>query len=239
MKNKYNKNCYSFPLLIASLLLMSSCNSQVKPLAEATLALENFDFNTNVSSLLREKDKSKEYENFWNVKSMVIGIDTVFTDEFDDENRKPIRLDYRPSVYSARDKIATFGDMNFYAINMVTTLDNKIMVMSGSVPEVSEQEVKTFVSGMNKKHGDAVKTTDDFFGPYDIYTWKLADRIIKYCVIYDDESNVLKIEVDKEKKSLKGVEKTPHYKAYLFTINNKYADQVIGKMNTGDLLYCK
>ncbi len=40
-----------------------SCHNQVKPIGEAIVDLENFNFNTKISELYPDKYKSKEYKS--------------------------------------------------------------------------------------------------------------------------------------------------------------------------------
>jgi hypothetical protein len=75
--------------------------------------------------------------------------------------------------------------------------------------------------------------------PFDIYTWSLKDRTIKYVPLFDDESSTMNIVVDKDKKTIEGGARNPHYKGLLYIISSKYSADVIGKFHTGDLLYCQ
>jgi hypothetical protein len=224
-------------LFIPILMLMGACEAQVKSLDKAPLDLEKFDFSTKMSTLLPESTKNKENSDWYRVKNMSMSRDTVFSDEYGSDP-KPKWLEYRNRSSSSGDTIASFLDLQFNSANFATTIDDKIMVANGIVSEISESEYKKLVTVLNTKYGVAVKTQGEFFKPFDIYTWTLKDRIIKFVPLFDDERSTMKIVVDKDNKTISNAEKTPHYRALLYVIDKKYADQVIGKFNTGDLLYC-
>jgi hypothetical protein len=58
-------------------------------------------------------------------------------------------------------------------------------------------------------------------------------------VVSNDESNSLKIVADKDQQTIKEGKNEAYLKAYIYIIKKEYADQVIGKMSSGDLLYCE
>ena len=216
---------------------MISCNGQEKALSDEPLKLENFDFNTKISTLLPDKNKSKNYDGYYDIKSELMEVDTINDGDYIG-NEKPIRIEYRERSYSSGDILATFEDFDFNAINLATTLDGKIMVVNALIGEISLKETQRFIKLLDKKFGKSTKTKGDFIKPFDIYTWKYKDRIIKYCIVRNDENNTLKIVVDKENKTIVNEKKEPHFEVYIYLIKNEYADKVIGKMRTGDLIYC-
>ncbi|MDQ0782347.1 hypothetical protein [Chryseobacterium sp. W4I1] len=213
------------------LLFLTSCKK------EKVIELQNFNFNNKTSTYFSDKDKYKTYDNYYQIKSEVIGVDTISDGEFIG-NEKPIRIEYRQEIFSNKDVLARFGDFDFNAINFATTIDDKMMVFNAVAGEISLKETKKFVELLDKKYGKSKVSKETFIKPYDIYTWRLADRIIKYCVVTDDESNTIKIEDDQENKKINNGKKNSHIRAFLYIIKNEYASQVIGKMSSGDLLYC-
>lgn len=216
---------------------MISCKGQEKALSDEPLRLENFDFNTKISTLLPDKNKSKNYDGYYEIKSGVIVVDTIKDGDYTG-SEKPIRIEYREKGYSSEDILATFEDFNFNAINLATTLEGNIMVVNALIGEISLKETQRFVKLLDKKFGKSTKTKGDFIKPFDIYTWEYKDRIIKYSIVEDDERSTLKIVVDKENKIIINEKKEPHFEAYIYLIKKEYADKVIGKMRTGDLIYC-
>lgn len=216
-------------LTISSLVL--SCNGQeksgAKSLSEASLQLENFDFNTKLSTLLPEETKSKEYAGYYKVKSEMIEVDTISDGEFIG-SEKPVRVEYRQRSFSTRDVLANFDDFEFNAINLVTDMNGKLMLINGVAGETDKGKTEDFVSKLNKKYGNSKKTKGEFVGQnFDIYTWHLKDRIIRYCVVFDDEKSTLKI----------GGDKNPHYQSYLYVIKKEFQNQIFGKVNSGDFVY--
>ena len=126
-------------------------------------------------------------------KSEIIGADTVSDGEFIG-SEQPVRIDYKQQMFSYKDVIARFGDFEFNAINFVFN------AVAGTP---SLKETQSFVQLLNNKYGKAVKTKGEFIKPFDIYTWQLKDRIIKYCVVSEDASNVLKVGIDKDQQTIK------------------------------------
>jgi hypothetical protein len=141
-------------------------------------------------------------------------------------------------MFSYEDVIARFGDFEFNAINFATTVTGKLMVFNAVAGKVSLKETQSFVQLFNDKYGKAAKTKGEFIKPFDIYTWQLKDRIIKYCVVSEDDSNALKVGTDKNQHTVKQGKKETYLKAFIYIIKKEYADQVIGQMSSGDLLYC-
>jgi len=219
-------------LVLIGLLFLTSCKK------EKVIELQDFNFNNNKSTYFSDKDKYKTYDNYYQIKSEVIGVDTISDGEFIG-SEKPIRIEYRQEIFSNDDVLARFEDFDFNAINFATTVDNKMMVFNAVAGEISLKETKKFVELLDQKYGKSKVSKDTFIKPYDIYTWRLGDRIIKYCVVADDESNTIKIELDQANKRISNGKKEPHLSAFLYIIKNEYASQVIGKMGSGDLLYCK
>jgi len=213
------------------LLFLTSCKK------EKVIELQNFNFNNKTSTYFSDKDKYKTYDNYYQIKSEVIGVDTISDGEFIG-SEKPIRIEYRQEIFSNKDVLARFDDFDFNAINFATTIDDKMMVFNAVAGEISLKETKKFVELLDEKYGKSKVSKETFIKPYDIYTWRLADRIIKYCVVTDDESNTIKIEDDQENKKINNGKKNSHIRAFLYIIKNEYASQVIGKMSSGDLLYC-
>ncbi|MDP9955401.1 hypothetical protein J2X97_001038 [Epilithonimonas hungarica] len=208
-----------------------SCDGQdksgAKSLSEESLQLENFDFNTKISTLLPKETKSKEYAGYYKVKSEMIEVDTVADGEFIG-SEKPVRIEYRQRSFSTRDVLANFDDFEFNAINFVTNMDGKLMLINAVAGETDKGKTEDFVSNLNKKYGNSKNTKSEFVGQdFDIYTWQLKDRIIRYCMVFDDEKSTLKI----------GGEKNPHYQSYLYVIKKEFQNQIFGNVSSGDFVF--
>lgn len=224
--------------LLALLTIISACSGQTKPLPKEVLKLDKFDFDTKVTTLLPENTKDETYPDVFNVKNMSLQKFTVYDDEFS-EDRKPIWIEYRQFHYRSTDELASFGKLICNSLNIATTLNGEIMLMNGLAGEVEEQESEQFIQTLNKLYGQAVKTEGEFMEPFDVYTWTLDDRLIKYVPLFDDEKSTMNIIIDKENKTLEGGERRPHYKGLIYIIDAQYSKELIGKFHTGDLLYCQ
>jgi len=218
--------------LLLFALLLAGCKK------EPAIELENFNLDSKASTFVSAKNKHKTYTNYYQIKSEIIGADTVSDCNFIGIEQ-PVRIDYKQQTFSRQDVIARFGDFEFNAINFATTVNGKLMVFNGVAGKISLQETQSFVEQLNEKYGKAAKTKAEFIKPFDIYTWQLKDRIIKYCVVSADDGNTLKISTDKDGDTSKEGNKKTYLQAYIYIIKKAYADQVIGKMSSGDLLYCE
>lgn len=218
-------------LIIIILPFVFSCNGQdkssLKSLSDGSLQLENFDFKTRISTLLPEDTKSKEYAGYYQVKSEMLEVDTVSDGEFIG-SEKPVRIEYRQRSFSTRDIMANFDDFDFNAVNLVTSMDGKLMLVNAVAAETDKVKTEDFVSKLSKKYGNSKKTKGEFAEQnFDIYTWQLKDRIIRYCVVLDDEKNTLKIAGGKN----------PHYQSYLYIVKKEFQNQIFGKVSSGDFVY--
>ncbi|WP_027388666.1 hypothetical protein [Chryseobacterium gregarium] len=218
-------------IVLSTLLFLTNCKK------EEAIELQDFNFNNKTSAYFSDKDKYKTYDNYYQIKSEVIGADTIYDGEFIG-SEKPVRIEYKQEMFSYNDVLARFDDFNFNAINFATTLEGKMMVFNAVAGKISSKETEKFVELLDGKYGKSKKTKETFIKPYDIYTWQLKDRIIKYCIVGDNENNTMKIETDETGSSINNGAKEPHLKAYLYIIKNEYAKQIIGIMSSGDLLYC-
>lgn len=243
MKNHQNHNTMKKILFILAILpIIISCNGQenkpVTSLADESVQLKDFDFKTKISTLLPENTKSKTYSNgYYEVKHETLRVDTIPSDEFD-ETSKPLRVEYSKQTSSSRDVMATFGDNKFSGVNFVTTLDGNIMAINATAGNVELADGQDFVRDLENKYGKTTKTKGEFAGKsFDSYTWKLKDRTISYNMVFNDEANTLKIELDKDGKQINKGEKNPHFEGYLFIIQKQFEAQVFGQSIGGDFVY--
>lgn len=232
-----NYNMKITTLSLFFLVLMNSCHGQTRSLAKNILRLENFDFSTPVSTLLPADTKDSSYDDVYNVKNTSLQKFVSRENDYTDEG-KPLWYEYRQFSSRSSDELARYDDFVFNTFNMVVSLEEEIIVFNAIASDLTKQESDQFIELLTKKYGSAEQTEGEFMDSYEIYTWKLKDRILKYVPLYDDESNTLKIAIDQENKTLEEGEKRPHYRVLFYVINAKYSDLVIGNFHTGDLLYC-
>jgi len=203
---------------------------------EKAIELEDFNFNTKVSTFISDKNKYETYDNYYKIKNEVIGADTIVDGEFIG-SEKPVRIEYTRDISSANDIIARFDEYDFNAINFATTLDGKIMIFNGVASKTSLKDTQKFVELLNEKYGKSTKTKGHFVKPFDVYTWLLKDRIIKYSVVANDDSNTMKIEVNELKNTIKNNKQESHIEAYIFIIKKEYQNELVGKITGGDFVY--
>lgn len=217
--------------VLCILIFLTGCKK------EEVIELEDFNFNNKTSAYFSDKDRYQTYDNYYKIKSEVIGVDTISDGEFIG-SEKPIRIEYRQEIFSNDDVLARFDDFDFNAINFATTIKGDMMVFNAVADKISLKGANRFVEFLDKKYGKSKKVKEHLIKPYDLYTWQLKDRIIKYGVVTHDGTNTMKIEADESGGSIKSGISEPHIRAYIYIIKKEYADQVIGKMSSGDLLYC-
>lgn len=228
-------------LILSLFLLLTCCKAQVKPISEGALQLKSLDFGTNIKELYPDKYKSKNFDDYYEFPSSVSTVmfkkETVYDEQYG-EVKKPMWIEYREQGSSSGDTFAAFDKFPFNTVNVVTTLNGELMVVNGVINEVSKNDSQNFIKSLDGLYGKhTMKKDTSGRNVFDNYTWKLDDRTIKYCIVYDDESNTLKIEVDKENKTIKNVAKEPHYQGLIFILNKEYEQAVVGHMTTGDLTY--
>ncbi|MDP0977749.1 hypothetical protein, partial [Klebsiella pneumoniae] len=72
-------------LILICLLFLTSCKK------EKAIELQDFNFNNKASAYFSDKDKYKTYDNYYQVKSEVIGVDTISDGAFIG-SEKPVRI---------------------------------------------------------------------------------------------------------------------------------------------------
>ena len=233
------------PQLILSLaILITSCTAQIKPIGESPLQLKSLDLNLKITDLLPDKYKSKQFDDYYDIPSdsahtNLLKKEIIFKDPYSDK-KTPKWIEYHQQGSSSVDTMAVFDKFVFNTMNIVTTPDNKLMVFNGLIDEVGKKENDDFIRMLDGLYGNHVKTKGEFAkNTFDIYTWKLSDRTIKYAVVYDDESNTMKIEVDKVNNTIQNAAKEPHYQGYIYIIDKAHEKEVVGQMGRGDLIFCK
>ncbi|MFP3835481.1 hypothetical protein [Chryseobacterium sp. SIMBA_028] len=226
-------------LLFAAFLLMMSCHGQNKPIGELPLDLENFDFATRISMLFPEKNKSKTYENAYELKGDELGSimfqkDTTYVFS---EGRRPLGYEYRQINWSSDASLAVFRQYSFQKVNIATTTDGAIKVINAVAHEITSEENNKLLKLLSLKYGTPKKLKGSWKENLEIFEWIKKDRIIRFVTVYDNEKGTLKIEIEPAKRSIAEGKKNPHLESYLFIINSALKNEVFGKLNTGDFVY--
>lgn len=81
---------------------------------------------------------------------------------------------------------------------------------------------------LDQDHGKSKVTKGTFVNKeFDVYTWKLPDRMLRYCLIYDDGKNTLAL----------GGQPKPHNRSYFYVVKNDHLDKVLNHSMSGDFVY--
>lgn len=230
------KNNITILLLLSTILFYG----QTKPIGEEPLNLENFNFDTKILDLYPEKNKSKEYNGFYEIKgtihSQLVAKDTTFINEYSD-NKKAIGIEYRQQSSTSIDTMAIFENQQFQKVNVATTISGTIKVISSVADEITPQQCNGLIKKLVKKYGKPKKLKNSWNETFTIYEWTTKNKIIRFVSAFDDESTTMKLIINKENQTIASGEKEPHYVGYLFIINPLLKTEVFGKMKTGDFVY--
>jgi hypothetical protein len=226
---------------------MASCSGQPKVFGESPINLENFDFNLNVKKFYPEANKYRAiyvpitqaiqiYDvELDNLGSILIMKETVR--EGWREDSEPKWIEYKQQGCNNYQKLAVFGKYTFSCVDMVTTVDNQVMVIGAYDFYGTEENAMNFIKLLNKKYGKNIQTKKNVFSrDFNIYTWELKDRIIKYCFVSPDDRGTLTVVLGEQNEE---TEEEEEMEAYFYIIKKEYADKVIGNLNTDNLIYCK
>jgi hypothetical protein len=220
--------------------MFTSCNGQTKPIGDAPLNLETFKFDTKISDLYPEKNKSKKYKGFYEVKgalhSQIVAKDTTFINEYS-ENKKAIGIEYRQQSSTSIDTIAVFENQQFQKVNVATTIDGRIKIINAVADELTQKQNDGLIQKLVKKYGNPKKLKNSWNEKITILEWTAKNRIIRFVSAFNNESTSMKLVIDEEKRTIASGEKEPHYVGYLFIINPDLKAEVFGKMKTGDFVF--
>jgi len=236
-----NKTIITF--MTVSISLFSLFNAQTKAIGDTPLDLEAFNFNTGIAVLFPEKNKSKSYNNAYEInlngnpeRSIMVEKEATFNDKYG-KDRKENGYEYHQKNWSNIDEVASFQTQFFQKINVATTLDGKIKVISGLADELTKTDSEKLLKLLTNKYVAYRKLKSSWNEKVVIYEWTKKDRIVRFATSYNDESNTMKIVVDQSKKTVTEGEKQPHFVGYLFIINPSLKSEIFGKMNSGDFVY--
>ena len=227
-------------LLLIIAIIFTSCNAQVKPIGDEPLNLMTFNFDTKITELYPEKNKSKDYKNVYEIKgtlhSQMVEKDTTFEKEYS-ANKKAIGLEYRQISSTSIDTIALFENQMFQKINVATTINEKVKVLNAVADELTLQQTDDLLKKLINKYGKPKKLKNSWNEKFITYEWIAKDRIVRFVSAFDNESTTIKLVIDQNKKSIKSGKKEPHYVGYFFIINPDLKNEVFGKMKTGDFVF--
>lgn len=234
-------------MILASLMIsLISCTSKPGPLGEGIIKLDDFDFSTSISEILPERYIHPDYGNDWFSVPSVCGP-TLYHKETccSYSTNEVLWLEYRYSSFCSGDEYLSMADRTFNAANFATTSDGRVFLASGKIEELTQTESDNFIAQLSKRYGEPIHTVESSFSDYDLYTWMLEDRTLKYAVIATDESNVLKIEMEHNEEGeltdLREGKRNSYLIGYFFVIDAAWKDKFLtgDHMVSGDFCYCK
>lgn len=244
------------PVLLMTILtsLMSSllgCTSRPGPLGEGTIELDNFDFTTSISVIFPDRYLDPEFgdDGWYRVPSVssTLGDYAMYRRDtcFNFFRDKALWVTYRRQSLCPADEYLSMAGRTFPAANFATAFDGRIFAVGGTISELTQAASEDFIARLSERYGEPVHTVESFSRDYDMYTWTLEDRTLKYAAITTDEHNVLKFEhVYNEDGSLADIrpgKRRNILQGYFFVIDAAWRDRflITDRAVSGDFVYCQ
>lgn len=221
-------------LFVISSFIFLGCQSQVKPIGEAILDLENFNFNTKISTLYPEKYKSEEYKNTYimkgfNSNEIFVTIDSTYIWE------KNSSLEYLQGNSSSLDSIAIFGNHIFQKVNAMSADDGKIKIINGVSYWTSKTSADNFLKLLNEKYGKPTKLINGWKNELILYQWEANNRVIRFVSNPNNDIDDFNKQYKLINENFKPTKQEPQFDCYLFIINSAYKEEVFEQTNfSGD-----
>lgn len=194
--------------------------------------LEELNFNYDIVTFY-----SKNHLFVGKDENMMFHKNTILTSDYD--NPKPFGIEYLQVSSTSTDKLASYGNIYFPVINTITDLQDKIGLICVR-KEIKSNELEKLINLISEKEGKYKKSQGNFFSNYDILTWENKARIFKLCIVFDNENNTIKLNINKNTGAITSGKKTPHFNCYLF-IGNKNQKKLLEILNkqgqSGDFVY--
>ena len=227
--------------LLAIILFSCQSTKQTKPIGESPLILDEFDFETKIATLYPDKYKSKDFSYVYDIPSTYhsnfVEKDTIFENEFD-ESKKAIGFEYRQKSSTSIDTLALLNNQPFQKVNVATTLDNKIKIISAVADEIPKSKSDKIIKYLTENYGPYKKIKAEFGTEFYIYEWKTQNKTYRYSPILDNESSTIKLVINDTKGTIKSGKKEPHINGYFYIIQNNFIKD-IEKLKTGDFVFCQ
>lgn len=151
--------------------------------------------------------------------------------------QRALGIEYRQQSSTSLDTMAVWGEQPFQKVNIATTLDGRIKVVSTVADPLTGSQSSYLIQRLTAAYGTPKKAKSARHERFTRYEWTTAGRIIRFVSAVDDESATLKMVVDPQKSTINSGKKEPHVVGYLFLINPALKQEVFGKLSTGDFAY--
>lgn len=237
-----------FTIITASLMLsLYSCAQQPGPLGEETIGLDDFDFTTPISAIFPESYVDSTYGSAWFQVPSCSGYNLYHKEEcFNFAGDSALWVTYQHQSSCSADEYLSMAGRPFPAANFATTSDVRIFAVGGSISGITQDASDDFIARLSKSYGEPVCNEESFGSRvYNLYTWTLEDRTVKYAAVTTDEHNVLKIEhVYNEDGSLADIREGKRRRSingYIFVIDAAWRDRFLltDCAVSGDFSYCR
>lgn len=227
-------------LSIAILTTLIGCSAAL--LGNRAFDITDFDFSTPLTTLLPDKYKDasfkgETYEGSYLIPTtdglpIVLKRDTTFTRE-----GIPQLIFFTPCNVSQANRPILFAGQHFNSPNLAITPEGQIVQIGGYLFMTPEQDNDAFITRLTQRYG---KPKVEFKQSYDLYTWTLKDRTIKYAVVEASEP-ILVIEKDASGQlNFDYEEPQQMVDSYLFIIDAPWVEKILStEQASGDFVYCK
>lgn len=227
------------------------CTRKPGLLGEGTIELDDFDFTTSISDIFPERyiDPEFGYDGWYRVPSVsgTLGNYTLYRRDtcFNFFRDKALWVTYQRASSCPADEYLSMADQVFPAANFATTFDGRIFAVGGTITEITQAASDDFIARLSKRYGEPVHTVESFSRDYDLYTWTLEDRTLKYAAVTTDEHNVLKLEIkynkDGSPANVREGKRRNILQGYFYVIDAAWRERflITDRAVRGDFCYCK
>lgn len=141
-----------------------ACASKPGPLGKKTIDITGFDFSTNISTTLPARYEYLGYEDCYRIPETA--SDDTNRMQCDSvrswETNERMWVEYLRGSTSSEDQYLCFDGQIFNSANFITTLDGRIVLVSGYAYSISAQQSAALIERMTRKYGEPKITQESF-----------------------------------------------------------------------------
>lgn len=216
-------------LILLIMFGIINCKSEkVEPIGTGILNLETFSFDTKIADLYPDTSKIKLYENVYKIGSR--GFTEIWVEKttktngyFDNEDKTDVVV-YSQLGHIIGYAFAKFGQQSFDAVSIVTTLDDKIAVVSATSHENTKAQSEKIIKYLTNEYGEPEQLKNNWDENALLYEWVSEKRIIRYTFAID-KATVLKVDLNGKNTSISEDDRIRR-NSYIFIINPEYKNVV-------------
>ena len=221
------------------LIFIATTSSGQVYLEDGNFNLKDLDFNTFNSKEFYSKQSKAEWAEYHKKRKSDVSPIYFFQSEADTINingsnfevENPYAIQYRQTAvagsntWDERYNIAFYDAIEFDELNVLTDLENNLILVSVSAEKVANQKISTLINALNREYGPfKLAESSVGFSRYSNRKWILEDKIIS--LVSDAKIDFKNVVLsDEAKKDI--YKNSAHLNAvYLFICKKVYYDQI-------------